>query len=74
MNDFKSDFDAQEYLESRWQTPGETEFRCFPYKILHEFFAEKRRTLEPGAEYKVLDFGSGPVVAYVVSAATVATS
>ena len=45
-----------------------------PYKILHEFFAEKRQTLEPGAEYKVLDFGSGPVVAYVVSAATVATS
>ena len=73
MNDFKKDFDAQEYLESRWHTPGETEFRCFPYKILHEFFAEKQRTLEPGTEYKVLDYGSGPVVAYVVSAATVAT-
>ena len=73
MNDFKTNFDPQEYLESRWQTPGETEFRCFPYKILHEFFAEKKRALEPGAEYKVLDYGSGPVVAYVVSAATVAT-
>ena len=73
MNDFKSAFDAQEYLESRWQIPGENEFRCFPYKILHEFFEEKRQALEPGADYKVLDFGSGPVVAYVVSAATIAT-
>lgn len=73
MNDFESDFDAQEYLESRWQIPGVNEFRCFPYKILHEFFAEKQQTLESGTEYKVLDYGSGPVVAYVTSASAIAT-
>ena len=40
----------------------------FPLMCVHKFFAQKHSTSE-GVPLKVLDYGYGPVLAYIISAA-----
>jgi 2-polyprenyl-3-methyl-5-hydroxy-6-metoxy-1,4-benzoquinol methylase len=71
MNDYHNKFSPSIYLETGYKHPGENRLHHFPTQCLHAFFKDVR--VPQTSEYRVLDFGCGPVVAYVISAARVAT-
>ena len=74
MSTYQDDFHPLSYLKTYYQVGANmSEFKCFPLKFLYEFFANQVAVSQPITEYKVLDYGSGPAVANVVSAAKVAT-
>ena len=75
--DYSIDFDVDSYLVSRFTSPGhesytgdyEHQMRDFAIQKLQEFFQSKSFS----SNCSVLDYGSGPVIANVISAARVAT-
>ena len=71
MNDYHNKFSPSVYLETRYKRPGEKKLHDFPTQHLHTFFSDVQ--VSPTSEYKVLDYGCGPVLANVISAAKVAT-
>ena len=80
--DYSQEFDIGSYLIEGFSSPGDTcdidgdeiehTMHDFAVKNLHNFF-QKKSLSSSTSEFKVLDFGCGPVVANVISAARVAT-
>ena len=77
MNDYHSNFSPASYLETRYKDPEKGALHSFSLQCLHSFFSEakaKSEVANAGSHgYKVLDYGCGPAVAKVISAAAVAT-
>ena len=77
LGDYSKEFDVETYLTSRFPVPGqeyESLVRQFAVRNLHEFF--RKKSLEDSMDvdkFKVLDYGCGPVVANVISAASLAS-
>ena len=78
--DFHESFDPSTYLERRFKNPGKgvSVMINFALENLNQFFMkyDKRRAAESQAgshSLKVLDYGCGPVIAYNISAARVAS-
>ena len=86
--DYSQEFDVGSYLIEGFSSPGGTNdegaraftvdeeikhtIHDFAVKNLHNFF-QKKSLSSSTSEFKVLDFGCGPVIANVISAARVAT-
>ena len=70
-NDYHNKISPSIYLETCYKHPGENKLHHFPTKCLNEFFKEVQ--VPTTSEYRVLDYGCGPAVAYVISTAKVAT-
>ena len=82
--DYSQGFDVSSYLFERYSSPGgacktydvhveiQHTIHGFAVKNLHDFF-QKKSLPSSTSEFKVLDFGCGPVIANVISAARVAT-
>jgi hypothetical protein len=70
-NHFQSRFSAIDYLNTSYRCPGGNVLRDFAIGKVHEFFKEtKFDTVNlAGETLKVLDYGCGPVIAYIISAA-----
>jgi hypothetical protein len=70
-NHFQSRFSAKDYLNTTsYRCPGGNVLRDFAIGKVHEFFKEnKLDTVKPGETLNVLDYGCGPVIAHVISAA-----
>ena len=82
LGDYSKEFDVDTYLTSRFLVPGqgiqehESLMREFAVRNLHEFFSIRKKPLEDSMdvdELKVLDYGCGPVIANVISAASLAS-
>ena len=69
QNDFHATFDPTEYLEKCFKTPMERPVSRFALANLHDFFTTK--SFPQGEQLQVLDYGCGPVIANVISAASV---
>ena len=77
LNDYSEGFDTDAYLTSRFTVPGPPEDSEFPMhnfavKTLHDYFRSKAGSSN-FSELKVLDYGCGPVIANVISAASLAS-
>ena len=72
MNDYHHNFSPSVYLETRYKHPGENKLHYFATQCLHAFFKDVRVPVTP-SEFRVLDYGCGPVVTNVISVARVAT-
>ena len=77
ITDYSQEFDASSYLFVEFSSPGGVDdykhtMHEFAVKKLHDFFLKKSFSSST-SELKVLDFGCGPVIANVISAARVAT-
>ena len=76
MDDYRTQgLDVDTYFSTRFRCPGnqddfEHKMREFGFQNLHQFFQSLSTTT---TDLKVLDYGCGPVVANVISAARVAT-
>ena len=69
-NHFQSRFSATDYLNTSYRRPGDSVLRDFVIGKVCDFFkATKFDTVKPGEPLKVLDYGCGPVIAHVISAA-----
>ena len=69
-NHFHSRFNATSYLNTRFNHPGNIVLRDFVIGKVHEFFkATKFDTVKPGESLNVLDYGCGPALAHIISAA-----
>ena len=69
-NHFQSRFSAIDYLCINYRCPGGNALRDFAIGKVYQFFkATKFDTVKPGETLKVLDYGCGPVIAHVISAA-----
>ena len=67
--DYHDKFDPQAYLQMYW--PGNPPlFRLFVLKQLHTLYQSYKSTDE---QLKILDIGTGPVIAYTISAAPYAS-
>ena len=72
MNDYHNKFSTLQYLESHYTGPQQQKYHNFAVKQLHSFFSNlKGSSKSDPSIYKVLDFGCGPVVANIISAAGV---
>ena len=60
--DYHENFNTQEYLQQYSNSP----LRLFALKKVHEFYQSYAST---EAKLKILDIGSGPTIAYTISAA-----
>ena len=71
VNDFHGSFDPTTYLERRFKNPGAgvSAMINFALENLCQFFKD----WPEGHSLKVLDYGCGPVIAYNISAARVAS-
>ena len=82
--DYSQGFDVSSYLFEGFSSPGgvcktddvhdeiEHTIHGFAVKNLHDFFLKKALSSST-SDFRVLDFGCGPVIANVISAARVAT-
>ena len=69
-NQFQSRFSAIDYLNTSYKHPGDSVPIDFVIRKVHEFFKVTHfDTVGPGECLKVLDYGCGPVIAHVISAA-----
>ena len=68
--DYHQKFDPQVYLQRYADINGPDQIRLFALKHLHEFYQSYRST---EAKLKILDIGTGPVIAYTISAAPYAS-
>ena len=69
-NHFQSRFSATDYLNTSYKHPGDSVLRDFVIRKVREFFKVTRfDTVKSGESLKVLDYGCGPVIAHVISAA-----
>ena len=70
---FEDRFDPIAYLSQYYNRPGTPQnyYRDLRLKMVHEFFCELLPNDESAhtKDFKVLDYGSGPVIAFVISAA-----
>ena len=66
--DYHIKFDTQVYLQK--YADGPDLIRFFPLKHLHEFYQSYKST---ESKLKILDIGTGPVIAYTISAAPYAS-
>ena len=64
-NDFRGEFDPTVYLNMYYKQPGLFGLTDFTFKKCHEFFS----TFSEDKPIKVLDYGCGPVLSNVISAA-----
>ncbi len=67
---YQQNFNPRVFLQQRFRTPGThiNRFRDMRLELIHQFF--NSLSLDKSAHsLKVLDYGSGPVVAFVLSAA-----
>ena len=72
MNDYHNKFSPSAYLETCYsKRPAEDNFHAFVFQQLHSFFNSV--TASGSTDFKVLDYGCGPAIANVISAARVAT-
>ena len=64
-NDYPERFDPQQYVSNLYKEP------CAPFdKKLHEFFnSDEQKALYQFDKIKVLDYGCGPVLCHIISAA-----
>ena len=73
ITDFEGRFDPTTYLSQYYNKPGSPQnyYRDQRMKMVHEFFCELLPEDDRicGKEIKVLDYGSGPVIAFAISAA-----
>ena len=65
--DYEKLFDVQQYLQSYTDL---SPIRCFPLKDLHDLFTELKTAPE---SLSVVDIGTGPCIAYLISAAPYAS-
>ena len=71
--DYSHGFDVNAYLGHRFSLPEQTlTMHEFTMQKLHEHF-QSVQAAKPGTEFKVLDYGCGPVISNVISAARVAS-
>ena len=78
LNEYSNGFDVEAYLTSRFVDPrcqeDESLVRNFALQNLHDYFRKKSPVaVEGSTNFKVLDYGCGPVIANVISAAGLAT-
>ncbi len=68
---YQEKFNPLVFLRQRFRTPGTpmNQFRDMRLELLHQFFTNVCSTATTGSDLKVLDYGSGPVVAFALSAA-----
>ena len=74
--EYSQGFDVESYLLTRFSSPGrrdddEHRMRDFAVQKLHEHFSHTKP--DTSGPFRVLDYGCGPVLANVISAARVAT-
>ena len=69
--DFSREFDVDTYLSVGYN-PGNIIYE-FTLQELHEPFQSQPDAACTGAEFRVLDYGCGPVIANIISAARVAS-
>ena len=68
--DYSREFDVDTYLSHKYAPGNIQKMHEFSVQNLHEHFQSQADT---GAEFRVLDYGCGPVIANVISAARVAS-
>ena len=78
QNEYSNGFDVDAYLTSRFADPrcqeDESLVRNFALQNIHDYFRKKSPVaVEGSTNFKVLDYGCGPVIANVISAAGFAT-
>lgn len=69
---YQDKFDPIEYLHQCYKTPGTPQnyWRNLRLELIHDTFETiLPKDLRDNEEFKVLDYGSGPVIAHVISAA-----
>ena len=68
---YEDKFKPLVFLKQRFQEPGTpmNQFRDMRLKMVHELFSSKNMNSND-TDLKVLDYGSGPVVAFIISAAS----
>lgn len=68
---YQNKFDPQTFLKQRFREPGTpiNQFRDMRLQIIHKLFSSISDNIKETSEFKVLDYGSGPVIAFVISAA-----
>ena len=64
--DYHDKFNPQDYLQMNYSADNLGPFRLFGLKQVHEFYQSYPST---EAKLKILDIGSGPTIAYTISAA-----
>ena len=67
-NDFQETFDPTVYLKKCFNDPDDRPLSRFALENLHKFFQSYKR-FQQAQPLKVLDYGCGPVIANVISAA-----
>jgi len=70
-DNYEERFDPMEYIQSRYKTPGSLENRRsdMTIKFLHKAITTFSSTLKQDKGVKVLEYGCGPVICNVISAA-----
>lgn len=68
-NKFEESFDPTKYLEKTFKSPVERPVSRFALDNLHKFFSTKYFSQSQGETLKILDYGCGPVIANIISAA-----
>ena len=74
--DYSREFDIDTYLSLKYSPGNIQKMHDFSVRNLHEHFAVASAGRGPdhaGAEFRVLDYGCGPVIANIISAARVAS-
>ena len=69
MTDYSREFNVDTYLSHKYSPGNIQKMHDFSVQNLHEHFA----VASTGGEFKVLDYGCGPVIANIISAARVAS-
>ncbi|XP_065835913.1 phenylethanolamine N-methyltransferase-like [Oscarella lobularis] len=78
MSDYDRDFDVKSYMKLSYGDPHvssvnfKKELRDFVLENVHEFYAE-RATLRSNSA-RILEFGGGPIIVYLISAVPYASS
>lgn len=77
LTNFQTVFDPRAYLESRCNptelTKNCAHFSCFVITSIHQFFVSHADQLLKASPISVIDYGCGPVIANVISAAEYAS-
>ena len=79
MSDYDRDFDVRSYIKLSYGDPHvssanfKKELRDFVLKNVHEFYAERAPTFRANSA-RILEFGGGPIIVYLISAVPYASS
>ena len=71
--DYSREFDVDTYLSLKYAPGNIQKMHDFSVQKLHEHFKSQADAASTGVEFRVLDYGCGPVIANIISAARVAS-